>query len=169
MSFAKVVLSGEVAQEPEKRFTPNNHVVCSFSIMVPPPVSVKQDSEPFPVKVTCWRNLAEAASEQLQKGDSVLVEGKLMMNSFQTPEGIQKKIFEIDAAGLEKLSGLPSRIVPSGSEESFSSAPRSSASTATKQQQLSGVASSSSPSASSSPPAQHFSSEDLLTEDDIPF
>lgn len=176
MSFAKVVLSGTVASEPEKRFTPNNHAVTSFYLSVETMGTGGRqgNNEPFTVKITCWRNLAEAATTQLQKGDSVLVEGKLLLNSFQTQEGVQKKLFEIEANTIDKLPGRPEPIyLPVGASEEGASAPSggANASTRTTAPAYEGSSYATPPrqASSTAPSSGHFSSEDLLTEDDIPF
>lgn len=162
MSFAKATLSGTVISDPEKRFTPNNHAVTSFNISVEnPAIGAKAvASEPFVVKVTCWRNLAEAVTI-LSKGDSILVDGKLIMNSFQTPEGVQKKLFELEASTIDRLPGKPEPIMASageGQSSGFEASARNAA-----------PAYSSAQAPTSNTNSGHFSSEDLLTEDDIPF
>ncbi len=164
MSFAKVVLSGEIISEPEKRFTPNNHAVTSFTILVDN--TGGKEAEPFQVRVTCWRNLAEAAAEQLQKGEFIAVDGKLIMSS---PPGqdaaAAKKGFEVEAISVEKLGSKPQPVIvtiseggggaSAGNGNNYASAPRSSATQ---------------PAAATPVSAgSHFSSDDLLTEDDIPF
>lgn len=166
MSFAKVVLSGVVSNDPEKRFTPNNHAVAGFNLSVENTAGGRGNNEPFVVKVTCWRNLAEAAATQLHKGDHVLVEGKLLMNSFQGQDGVQKKLFEVEAATIERLPGRPEALMVTqeapaggfaGGGMDTSAMPARSASPAFSGAQAQPT------------PAGHFSSEDLLTEDDIPF
>lgn len=175
MSFAKVTISGTVASEPEKRFTPNNHAVTSFYLSVESTGNANRQggNEPYSVKITCWRNLAEAAVNQLHKGDSILVEGKLLMNSFQTQEGVQKKLFEIEANTIDKLPGRPEPLAvaagASGEGQSavggYEAGARNAApSYESSYSAPSGAASGAAPSGSG-----HFSSEDLLTEDDIPF
>lgn len=163
MSFAKATLSGTLVSEPEKRFTPNNIAVTSFNIQVENPVigAKAVANEPFLVKVTCWRNLAEAVTV-LQKGDSILVDGKLIMNSFQTQEGVQKKLFEVEASTVDKLPGKPEAIVPAAGEGGAGSS--YDGGTARSAQQT--AYSAATPASGSN---NHFSSEDLLTEDDIPF
>lgn len=173
MSFAKVVISGQVVSDPEKRFTPNNHAVTTFNLSVENMGGTNRPggNEPFTVKATCWRNLAEASSTQIQKGDFVLVEGKLIINSFQGQDGVQKKLFEVEANTIDKLSGRPEAIMPAASGEGASqsaspggyAASSRSAAPAYETSQSPGQG----PGASSS--GGHFSSEDLLTEDDIPF
>lgn len=175
MSFAKVVISGTLTSDPEKRFTPNNNAVTSFTLAAENVGSPNRNGvgEPFFIRVTCWRNLAEAVTTQLHKGDHVLVEGKLMMNSFQAQDGTQKKLFEVEAATIDKLPGKPETIVVAGEG----------ATGGVKGQQASGYEASSRSAApaygasyDNAPGAVpgmsaggHFSSEDLLTEDDIPF
>lgn len=166
MSFAKAVLSGTVMSDPEKRFTPNNHGVTSFNLQVEN--SGKPGSnEPFTVRVTCWRNLADAVVEQLKKGDSILVEGKLQMNSFQGQDGTQKKLFEVEANTVDKLPGQPEAIVPAGGEGQSSGGGFNGSSQAARNNGGDGFDRSN--VQVEAPSAGHFSSEDLLTEDDIPF
>jgi single-strand DNA-binding protein len=178
MSFAKVVLSGTVTSEPEKRFTPNNHAVTSFYLSVETMGNTNRQggNEPFSVKITCWRNLAEAATTQIAKGDSILVEGKLLLNSFQTPEGVQKKLFEIEANTIDKLPGKPEPImVTQGASEDGGQQPgaqagyNASARTAAPAYDASYGSGPSQAAPASGAGSGHFSSEDMLTEDDIPF
>ncbi len=160
MSFAKAVMSGTVASEPEKRFTPNNHAVTNFSMAVENPGNRQGDMEPAMVKVTCWRGLADSAAEQLHKGDEVLVEGKLIMSTLQTPEGAQKKLFEIEATSMNKLAGKPQPVlVAAGSGSSTAGTGYTATSSVAANQ----------PSGMGHPQEGSFTSEDLLTDDDIPF
>lgn len=172
MSFAKAVVSGVVVSEPEKRFTPNNHAVTGFFISVDAgagAVRAGGGNEPFQVKVTCWRNLADAVASQVLKGEHVLVEGKLILNTYQTPDGVQKRQYEIEAVSISKLSGEFISVVPAvaAAAPGVTSypTPQASASAAYATSPPSSVA----PVGGFSSSGGHFSSEDLLTEDDIPF
>lgn len=175
MSFAKVVITGTLTSDPEKRFTPNNHAVTSFNIQVENPVTSSKAgavNEPFTVKVTCWRNLAEAVEAQLHKGDEVLVEGKLILNSFQAQDGSQKKVFEIDANSIDKLQGRPEPIVAAAGGGEGAPAQSGGGYNASTRSSAPAYASSYSTEQTAAPVTgsnAHFSSEDLLTEDDIPF
>ncbi len=173
MSFAKAVLSGILASDPEKRFTPNtNAAVTNFTLLI----YKGNDQEPVQVKVACWRGLADTAADQLKKGDAVLVDGKLMINSFQTPEGVQKKNFEIEAISLHKLSGLPQSLMPStqgnastASYKENASSPAStvSSSHAPTPDYSSSFANVGAPA--SAPATNPMGASDFFTEDDIPF
>ena len=174
MSFAKVVVSGTLQSDPEKRFTPNNHAVTSFTLAVPSSDkggrNAQGPSEPQPVKITCWRNLAEAVTT-LKKGDAVVVEGKLMMNSFQTQEGVAKKLFEVEAVSINQLPGGEPQPVIAEGESGGASAPRANSYAQQPAPQARPVAAA---TTANNPGTGHFSSEDLMgspdvMEEDIPF
>jgi single-strand DNA-binding protein len=159
VSFAKAVITGQLIADPEKRFTPNNHAVTNLTLSVENGGGFsKAGNDPFVVKVTCWRGVAEAVAEHLRKGDHVLVEGKLMINSYQTQDGIQKKSFELEAISVEKLSGKPENLIGTGgnSHNAYTDS-------------MPAPAVSAAAPAAMAQPGSHFSSEELLTEDDIPF
>jgi single-strand DNA-binding protein len=159
VSFAKAVITGHLIDDPEKRFTPNNHAVTNLTLSVENGGGFsKTGNDPFIVKVTCWRGVAEAVAEHLRKGDYVLVEGKLMINSYQTQDGIQKKSFEVEAISVEKLSGKPENLVGTGNSNN-----------AYANNSMPAPAVSAAAPAAMAQPSSHFSSEELLTEDDIPF
>jgi len=175
VSFAKVVISGTLVSDPEKRFTPNNLAVTSFSLLVENPVTSTKAgaaNEPFTVKVTCWRNLAEAVVTQINKGDHILVEGKLILNSFQGQDGVQKKVFEIDATSIDKLTGRPEPIIVAGAAAEGQSSPQNGGYGSASRAAAPAYEASYNPPQAAAPvtgSTAHFSSEDLLTEDDIPF
>lgn len=156
MSFAKIVVAGTLTSDPEKRFTPNNHAVTNFNLSVENPAFGK-DNGPFTVQVTCWRGLADAVETQLCKGDNVVIDGKLMLNNFQGQDGVQKKSFEIEANSIEKLPGPSQPVLVAAGEASEGRSSRPSA-------PQGGFVPQASPQ-----PSGGFSSEELLTEDDIPF
>lgn len=182
MSLAKVVVTGTVESDPEKRYTPNNHAVTSFSLAVKNPAFGNRQStdDPFSVKITCWRALADAVAEQVRKDDEILVEGRLMMNSEQISGGM-KKSFEIEASTIDKLPGAAQTIAvtvesAAGSGTNSNSdaghhaaATRPATQKPAMQPQPVGVAAT--PTAVGTPTGSDsgFSADELLTEDDIPF
>jgi single-strand DNA-binding protein len=168
LSLAKIIISGTLASDPEKRFTSNDHPVTNFTLAVKNVTgSGKQQQsgdEVFHVKVACWRGLADAVEAQLKKGDEVVVEGKLMMDSYQGQEGVQKKGFEVEASAIDKLPGVPEPILAAAGAGSSSSG-GSQDYTPARSSNGGGMG----PKSQEAPPSGHFSSEELLTEDDIPF
>ncbi len=105
MSLSKIVVSGRVIREPEKRFTPANNVaVTEFVIAVESIPRSEAPPESTPVKVTTWREMAERCAHEVKKGDLVAVEGRLQINKFVTAEGQNRRDVEIDAFNVENLS-----------------------------------------------------------------
>ena len=169
MSFAKISISGTLSSAPEKRFTPNNITVTVLTLQLPPALKMgttapKADAHPSLLKVVCWRNLADVA-EPLPVGQVVLVEGRLQLNTIQQQDGTKKKVFEVDASNLFLLPSLPEQLRPVATGGGgATSAPAA-------------AIPSSQPAAPATPVASgngfqfqsDLSSDDFLTEDDIPF
>jgi single-strand DNA-binding protein len=110
MSVVQVMLSGRVGSSVEKRFTPDNRAVFVFRLEL-------DDVRPSPggdvqvVPVTCWQRLADQASEHLQPGMNVLVEGRLQFNNQTTPDGRKTKHLEVVASTIQCFHG-DSRLTP---------------------------------------------------------
>ncbi|MCA9788862.1 MAG: single-stranded DNA-binding protein [Cyanobacteria bacterium HKST-UBA03] len=98
MSMARATLSGTIVSDIEKRFTPNNTPVVNFTLLVGG--GAGKNNQPFQVRITCWRNLAESVASQLQQGIDVTVEGRLQVNQFETQGGLTKRQFELDASSI---------------------------------------------------------------------
>ncbi len=101
MSLAKAVISGTVYRAPEKRFTSNNVPISAFAMNI-------SENEETLVRVIAKGNLAQTVEETVQKGDRVVVEGRLQNNTVKNEDGSEKRIVEIDAYALEKLAGSSS-------------------------------------------------------------
>jgi single-strand DNA-binding protein len=113
MSIARAVLAGQLEQDPEQRFTPQNVAVTTVWLSVPGrPGANGQPVAPMRVKLTCWRAMAEQAAT-LKKDQVVMVEGKLMLQSYQDQAGVQRKYFDVDVNSLSVVpGGLPQAMVP---------------------------------------------------------
>jgi len=107
MSLSKVVVSGRVVKNPEKRFTPNTNVaVTEFAIAVDSAPDRNGQRESTAVKVITWRDLAERCANDVKKGDIVTVDGRLQISQYTTPEGQKRRQAEIDAVSVETMSEL---------------------------------------------------------------
>lgn len=110
MSIAKAVVTGTVYRAPEKRFTQNNIAVSAFVLNI-------NDREETLIRVISRRQALDEIVDSLDKGERVLVEGRLQTNSVKMDDGSDKKIYEIDASTIEKLSGEAPSSVNYGTEE----------------------------------------------------
>ena len=98
MTLAKAFVSGSVVKAPEKRFTQNDTAITSFTI------NIDASSETL-LRVSAFGQLAETVCATINQGDCVAVEGKLQVNGYKLPSGVERKVYEISASAVEKMSG----------------------------------------------------------------
>jgi len=103
MGINKIFLTGVVSKDVEKRFTPNGVAVANMVLGVPSANPKESNSIQF-VRCTAWRNVAESMEQNLHKGDNVLVEGKLITNSFVDKDGNKKRVTEVEISNVTALS-----------------------------------------------------------------
>lgn len=101
MSLSKIVITGKVVRNPEKRFTGNNLPITSFTL------NIGVENEEKLVKVVAIGKLAETAETKVKKGYDVVIEGRLQTATVKTESGLEKKIVEISAQGIEVIGALP--------------------------------------------------------------
>ncbi|MBK4161066.1 single-stranded DNA-binding protein [Corynebacterium macginleyi] len=97
----QITVVGNVVAEPELRWTPAGAAVCNYRIASTPRTYNKQtqqweDGEAMFLTCNVWRQAAENVAETLSKGMRIIVTGRLKQRSFQTREGENRTVFEID-------------------------------------------------------------------------
>ena len=90
VSLNKVMLIGNVGNDPEMRFTPSGSPVTSFRVATnrvynTPEGEKKQETDWF--TVVAWNKLAEQCNQFLNKGKLVYVEGRLRNRSWDGTDG----------------------------------------------------------------------------------
>ena len=95
VSLNKVMIIGNVGNDPEMRFTPNGNPVTSFRVATnrfytTPEGERKQETDWF--TIISWNKLAEQCNQFLNKGRLVYVEGRLRNRSWEGQDG-QKRFF----------------------------------------------------------------------------
>ena len=83
----KVMIIGNVGNDPEMRYTPSGRPLTSFSIATSRSWTTsegerREATEWF--RVVAWGNLAEICSKYLSKGSRVYVEGRLQTRSWES-------------------------------------------------------------------------------------
>lgn len=96
-----ITIVGNIVAEPELRFVPAGAAVCNFRVASTPRAYNKQtqqweDGEAVFLTCNAWKQLGENTAESIAKGMRVIVTGKLKQRSFQTREGDNRTVFEID-------------------------------------------------------------------------
>ncbi len=104
-----VVLIGNLARDPELRYTPNGVPVCTLRLAVSRNFANQQgEVETDFFNVVVWRNQAEKCAEYLTKGRQIAVTGRLQSRSWETPDGQRRSTVEIVADRVVFL-GRPDR------------------------------------------------------------
>lgn len=82
----KVIVMGNVGNDPEIRQTSSGQSVCNFNVATNESYEDKSGQRKDRTewhKIVVWSKLAEICAEHLKKGNQVLVEGKLQTNSWE--------------------------------------------------------------------------------------
>ena len=97
MAFNKVILVGNLTEEPQLKATPSGVAVVSFRIAVGRRFKSEGQPEADFITIVAWRNTAEFVSRHFGKGDSILVCGQLQQRSYTDKEGIKRSVLEVVA------------------------------------------------------------------------
>ncbi len=106
-SFNKVILMGNLTRDPEVRYTQGGTAVSEIGLAVN---DKRKDAkgewveETTFVDVTLWGRTAEIAGEYLGKGSSVLVEGRLKLDSWEK-DGQKRSKLRVVAENMRMLGG----------------------------------------------------------------
>lgn len=112
MSLARATISGKVFRAPEKRFTSNNVPITSFTL------NISGGEDEILIRVNSIGNLAETVAQTIDKGDEVVVEGRLQNAVATLEDGTERKIVEIEVSSVMKISGNFIQPVPQKSSSS---------------------------------------------------
>ena len=146
----KVILIGNLGQDPEVKYMPNGNAVANITVATSESWKDKNTGEQVDKtewhRVVFFRRLAEIVGEYLKKGSKVYIEGKLQTRKWQDKNGKDNWTTEIIASEMQMLDSR------GGGSSDFNQAP-------------SAAPSQSSPSQAAPAPAPANNDFD----DDIPF
>ena len=105
----KVILVGNLGNDPETRYMPSGDAVTNISIATTESWKDKQSGEQKEKtewhRVVMFRRLGEIAAEYLRKGSQVYIEGKLRTNKWKDRDGNDRYTTEIIADEMQMLGG----------------------------------------------------------------
>jgi single-strand DNA-binding protein len=104
----KVILVGNLGNDPEVRYMPNGNAVANLSIATSESWKDQQGQLQEKTewhKVTMYRRLAEVAGEYLKKGSQIYLEGKLQTRKWQDQQGNDRYTTEVIADQMQMLGG----------------------------------------------------------------
>lgn len=102
-SLNKVMLIGNVAKDPELKFTPSGIPVTSFRLATTESWRDKDGSLQEHTdwhSIVAWRGLAEIITKLVKRGSKIYVEGRLQSRSFEDKNGIKKYVVEVLADNM---------------------------------------------------------------------
>lgn len=104
--FNKIILIGNLTRDPEMRYTPQGTSVCKFGIAVNRKYRQAEEmkEEVTFINVVVFGKQADTCGQYLNKGSSVLVEGRLQENRWETDEGQKRSRHEVVAQNVRFLS-----------------------------------------------------------------
>jgi single-strand DNA-binding protein len=103
----KVIIVGNLGQDPETRYMPSGSAVTNFTVATNESWKDKQTGEQKDRtewhRVAMFNRLAEIAAEYLRKGSQVYIEGKLRTRKWQGQDGNDRYTTEIIADEMQML------------------------------------------------------------------
>lgn len=91
--------SGRLTKDPEVKYTQTGKAFCSFTIAIDEYRNDKKITQFVPI--VTWGKTAEAAGNNLAKGQMVTVEGKIQVRQYEAKDGQKRYVTEILTRSLE--------------------------------------------------------------------
>jgi single-strand DNA-binding protein len=124
----KVIVIGNLGQDPETRYMPSGSAVTNLRIATNESWKDKQTGEQKERtewhSVAMFGKLAEIAAEYLRKGSQVYIEGKLRTRKWQDKQGNDRYTTEIVADEMQMLGSRSGGGAPAMSDPGTGSAPQ---------------------------------------------
>ncbi len=126
MNETPITMAGNLADDPELRFTPSGRAVAKARVAVN---SRYQDQNGQWVDgptswhtVIAWGALGENLAESVRKGDRVVVHGRLEQRPYETQDGEKRAAWEITAdeigVSLRHATAKPQKVQRGGAPQS---------------------------------------------------
>ena len=107
----KVILIGNIGQDPEVKYLPSGGAVTNVSLATSEAWKDKTTGQPQERvewhRVVFFNRLGEIAGEYLRKGSKVYIEGSLRTRKWQAQDGTDRYSTEIVASEMQMLDGKP--------------------------------------------------------------
>jgi single-strand DNA-binding protein len=127
-SFNKIMIVGYLGRDPELRYTPSGTAVCDFSIATSERKGKRDGGEGEEVttwfRVSMWGRQAEVASQYLQKGKLVYVEGRLSQREYTDRDGNKRTSLEVHGTDMQFIGSRGDDMAAGAPAGGRSSAPR---------------------------------------------
>ena len=131
----KVILVGNLGQEPDVRFTPSGSAVANLSVATSESWKDQQGQQQEKTewhRVVIFGKLAEIVQQYVHKGDKLYIEGKLQTRKWQAQDGQDRYSTEIVVDGFGGVMQMLGN--PNGQQQPRQQAPQQQAQQQPQQQ-----------------------------------
>lgn len=118
-NYNKVILAGNLTRDPQLSYTQSGTAVCQFGLAVNRRWRDKegaQQEETCFVDLTAFGRQAETINQYMSKGRSLLVEGRLNLSQWTTPEGERRSKLKVIVENFQFLGGAREGAAPPAAE-----------------------------------------------------
>lgn len=105
-SYNRIVLVGNLTRDPQLSYTPSNTAICKFGLATNRKWKDREGSmreEVCFVDCVLFGKGGETFNQYMSKGRPVLIEGRLTLNQWTTPEGDKRSKHEVFAENFTFL------------------------------------------------------------------
>jgi single-strand DNA-binding protein len=99
-NFNNTTLVGNLTKDPELRFTNSGTAVVNFSLAVNNPA---RDDEVLFINCVAFAKLAEVIDKYTEKGKNILINGRLVLDSYETNEGEKRSQIKLFTQSMQLL------------------------------------------------------------------
>ena len=108
-SVNKVILIGNVGNDPEVRYLDRGVAIANFNLATTERGYTLQNGTQVPDRtdwhtVLLWRKLAEIVEKYVHKGDKLYIEGRIRYTTYDDKQGQRRYATEIWADNMEMLT-----------------------------------------------------------------
>ena len=110
MSLNKVMLIGNLGQDPEVRYLDNQKVVATFTLATSERFTDRNGEKVTETewhRIETWDSLAKIVEKYCKKGKQIYVEGRIKTETWKDKEGVEKTGKKIRATSITLLGETP--------------------------------------------------------------
>ncbi|MFC1854391.1 single-stranded DNA-binding protein [Candidatus Dependentiae bacterium] len=119
--YNRIIIMGNLTRDPESKQLPSGQSLCKIGLAVSRKFKSKQTDDWMEevcfVDVDVWGIQAENCSKYLEKGNPVLVEGRLKLDTWQDQEGQKRSKHSIVADRVTFVRAMPQENVATKEEK----------------------------------------------------
>ena len=109
-SYNRIILVGNLTRDPELSYTPANVAICKLGIATNNKWKDREGNmreDVCFVDCTIFGRKAETFNQYMSKGRPVLIEGRLQLDQWTTPEGVKRSRHQVLVDNFTFVGGAP--------------------------------------------------------------